>query len=113
MKYSEAGLTKELDLKIIKLKQELSAAKKEKEEKLIEYRKSIFTVGKKLKLYKYGYGEDYTYIEGTIESVHKDYFCLDATDSNDIYRVGSINMLNYSSFPDYYDSVEIIEDNNE
>ena len=70
-------------------------------------------VGKKLKLYKYGYGEDYTYIEGTIESVHKDYFCLDVTEADTIYRVGSINMLNYSSFPDYYDSVEIIEDNNE
>ena len=54
--------------------------------------------------------QSFSYIEGTIEAVHKDYFCLDATDSNDIYRADSINMLNYSSFPDYYDSVEIIED---
>lgn len=113
MKYSEAGLTKELDLKIIKLKQELSAAKKEKEKKLIEYRKSIFTVGMKLRLINYGYNymDGYSETTGTITYLSDNFFILHITDNIEIKYYGDdIMTIYYSDLLKYYDSIEIIED---
>lgn len=109
MNYTEKYLTQDLDLKIEKLEQELSAAKKEKEEKLIEYRKSIFTVDKKLRLTKYGCGDDYSCIEGVIESVNKDYFSLTPTYCAIDYPLSMF----YGLFTHSFDSIEIIGDDNE
>ena len=106
MNYTEKYITQKLDKKIKRIKQELSAVKKEKEERLIEYRKSILTVGKKVRLTRNGCGDDYSCIEGVIESVHKDYFSLIITDCGIDYPL----YMFYGDFTYSFDSIEIIDD---
>ena len=106
-------LYEKLDKNIERLEQELSAVKKEKEEKLIEYRKSMFTVGKKLRLINYGYNYMYGYSEtyGTITYYSDNFFILQTTGITGIrYFEDDIVTIYYYDLLKYFDSIEIIED---
>ena len=108
MNYNEKDLTKELDEKIERLEQEIYTAKKEKEEKLIKYRKSIFTVWTKLKLTTFGCGADYQMFKGTIQYIFPDNsFALDIEEYVGIYKpVESIDM-DFSNLK-FFDNIEVL-----
>lgn len=108
MEYNEKWLTEELDNKIDKLNKEISALEKEKEEKLIKYRKSIFTVGTKLKLTTFGCGADYQMFKGTISYIFPDNsFALDIEEYVGIYKpVESIDM-DFSNLK-FFDNIEVL-----